>query len=453
MRVGLVLESGEPREVHHFALLVGYGCLRDQPVPRLRDDRRHDRQGHLGGRAVPQGGQELRQGDRQGHRQDDGQDGHLDHPELPRRADLRGRRPQPALGRRVLHRHPDPHRGHRPVDASPRRRCCATGRAYAGHGQDEPALDSGGDYQWRKDGEYHLFNPETIHLLQKACRTGSYAVFKQYADLVEPAGEEPLHPARAVGFPQGQAGADRGSRTGRGDRQALQDRRDELRVDQPGSARGAGDRHEPPRRQVQHRRRRRGPGAFRAAAERRQQVLGHQAGGLRPLRRDQQLPGQRARDPDQDGPGRQARRRRRTARPQGLSVDRQDPPLDARRRPDLAAAAPRHLLDRGPRRVDPRPQERQPRRPHQRQAGLRGRRRHHRRRRRQGACRRGADLRLRRRHRRLAAVQHQACRHPVGTRPWPKPTRRWCSTTCAAASASRPTASCAPAATWRSPPC
>ena len=36
------------------------------------------------------------------------------------------------------------------------------------------------------------------------------------------------------------------------------------------------------------------------------------------------------------------------------------PPLDARRRPDLAAAAPRHLFDRGPGAAHPRPQERQP---------------------------------------------------------------------------------------------
>jgi len=46
---------------------------------------------------------------------------------------------------------------------------------------DDRALDSGGMYQWRKDGEFHLFNPETIHLLQKSVRTGSYDVFKEYA--------------------------------------------------------------------------------------------------------------------------------------------------------------------------------------------------------------------------------------------------------------------------------
>jgi len=50
---------------------------------------------------------------------------------------------------------------------------------------EDRALESGGMYQWRKDGEYHLFNPETIHLLQKAVRTGSYEVFKQYAAKID----------------------------------------------------------------------------------------------------------------------------------------------------------------------------------------------------------------------------------------------------------------------------
>ncbi len=46
-------------------------------------------------------------------------------------------------------------------------------------------LDSGGVYQWRADGEAHLFNPQTIHLLQKATRLGDPAVFRQYSDLVD----------------------------------------------------------------------------------------------------------------------------------------------------------------------------------------------------------------------------------------------------------------------------
>ena len=42
----------------------------------------------------------------------------------------------------------------------------------------------GGQYQWRREGELHLFNPETIHKLQHACRTNSYQAFKEYSELV-----------------------------------------------------------------------------------------------------------------------------------------------------------------------------------------------------------------------------------------------------------------------------
>ena len=102
---------------------------------------------------------------------------------------------------------------------------------------------------------------------------------------------------------------------------------------------------------------------------------------------------------------------------QGLPVDRPDPALDAGRGPDQPAAAPRHLLDRGPRPADPRPQERQPRGADPRQARLRGRGRHRRRRRQQGARRRRAHLRPRRRHRGQPADQPQARRRPLGARP------------------------------------
>ena len=91
--------------------------------------------------------------------------------------------------------------------------------------------------------------------------------------------------------------------------------------------------------------------------------------------------------------------------------------LDARRRPDQPAAAPRHLLDRGPRAAHPRPQERQPAGADQRQARGRGRRRHGRRGRGQGAQRRRPDQRPRRRHRRQPADLAQARRHPLGARP------------------------------------
>jgi len=45
-------------------------------------------------------------------------------------------------------------------------------------------LESGGEYQWRREGEYHLFNPETVYKLQHSTRSGQYEVFKEYTQLV-----------------------------------------------------------------------------------------------------------------------------------------------------------------------------------------------------------------------------------------------------------------------------
>ncbi|SEN39535.1 glutamate synthase (NADH) large subunit [bacterium A37T11] len=45
-------------------------------------------------------------------------------------------------------------------------------------------LPEGGIYQWKRRGEAHLFNPQTVHLLQHACRTGDYETFKKYSSLI-----------------------------------------------------------------------------------------------------------------------------------------------------------------------------------------------------------------------------------------------------------------------------
>ncbi|TDO20602.1 glutamate synthase large subunit [Pedobacter duraquae] len=45
-------------------------------------------------------------------------------------------------------------------------------------------LPTGGNYRWRRKGEQHLFNPQTIHLLQNATRRKDYNTYKQYAKLV-----------------------------------------------------------------------------------------------------------------------------------------------------------------------------------------------------------------------------------------------------------------------------
>ena len=47
------------------------------------------------------------------------------------------------------------------------------------------ALDVGGQYQWRREGEVHLFNPETVFLLQHSTRVRQYEIFKRYTSTVD----------------------------------------------------------------------------------------------------------------------------------------------------------------------------------------------------------------------------------------------------------------------------
>ena len=51
-------------------------------------------------------------------------------------------------------------------------------------------LWAGGEYQWRREGEFHLFNPETVYRLQHSTRTGQYELFKEYTELVDTQSEE-----------------------------------------------------------------------------------------------------------------------------------------------------------------------------------------------------------------------------------------------------------------------
>ena len=57
-------------------------------------------------------------------------------------------------------------------------------RIFGKHTQIEHILTAGGTYKWRRRGEKHLFNPETIHLLQNATRRNDFTTFKKYSKLV-----------------------------------------------------------------------------------------------------------------------------------------------------------------------------------------------------------------------------------------------------------------------------
>jgi glutamate synthase (NADPH/NADH) large chain len=56
--------------------------------------------------------------------------------------------------------------------------------AFPDKPQVKQMLEVGGVYQWKRRGEYHLFNPDTIQLLQQSTRTGDYQLYKEYAEKI-----------------------------------------------------------------------------------------------------------------------------------------------------------------------------------------------------------------------------------------------------------------------------
>ncbi len=177
-------------------------------------------------------------------------------------------------------------------------------------------LPVGGIYQWKRKGEFHLFNPATVHLLQYSTRMNDYDAFKKYSKLVNDQSEKAATLRSMITFKRNRPSITLDEvEPAESHLPAIRHRRHVLWLYLTRSPLHPRHRHEPPRRKKQYRRRRRRRTALRTPAKRRFHALRHQAGGLRPLRRHQLLPHHGRRTPDQDGPGRQARRRRPAPRP------------------------------------------------------------------------------------------------------------------------------------------
>ncbi|MBI4970279.1 MAG: glutamate synthase large subunit [Candidatus Omnitrophica bacterium] len=182
-RVGLILESGEPREVHHFSLLIGYGVGAINPYLAFESLDDLIRQGLLNGvdhktavknyaKAVAKG--VVKTMSKMG---------------ISTIQSYRGAQIFEAIGlaKQLIDRYFTwtPSRiegiglGELAKEISVRHTA-----AFPKRDSSEQALESGGKYQWRNDGEFHLFNPDTIHKLQQACRTNNPGVFKEYSTLV-----------------------------------------------------------------------------------------------------------------------------------------------------------------------------------------------------------------------------------------------------------------------------
>ena len=178
-------------------------------------------------------------------------------------------------------------------------------------------LDVGGDYAFRLRGEDHAWTPESVAKLQHAVRGNSAATnIAAFAQTINDQSERLLTMRGLMDFKLAETpvpldevepAAEIVKRFATG---AMS-----FGSISPRGAHHAGDRDEPDRRQVEHRRGRRGIGPLQAAAERRFDALCDQAGCLRPLRRHDRISRQRRRSADQDGAGRKARRRRPIAGP------------------------------------------------------------------------------------------------------------------------------------------
>jgi glutamate synthase (ferredoxin) len=281
----------------------------------------------------------------------------------------------------------------------------------------DPALPPGGQFKWRDTGEYHLFNPESIHALQKAVRTASYETFKTYTRLIDdqsknhctlrglldfkpsdPVPIEEVEPVETI-VKRFKTGAMSYGSISQEAHETLA-----IAMNRLGAKSNTGEGGEDPARYTPLPTGDSKNSAIKQVASGRFGVTSEYLVNAREI----QIKMAQGAKPGEGGqlPGPKvypwiARTRHTTA---GVGLISPPPP-------------PRHLLHRRPRRTHPRPQKRQPPRPHLRQTRLRSRRRHHRRRRLQSPRRRRPHLRPRRRHRRRPPQLHLARRPPLGTRP------------------------------------
>jgi glutamate synthase (ferredoxin) len=182
-RVSLVLESGEPREVHHFALLIGYGCSAINPYLAFETLDDLIRQGLLRDMDHKTACKNYAKAAVKGVVKVCSKMG------ISTIQSYRGAQIFEAVG--LHHRVVDKYFTWTPsriegvdLDVIAEEVLQRHRRAYTERSGNGAVLDPGGQYQWRQDGEFHLFNPDTIHLLHKAVRTGSYEVYKKYAEAV-----------------------------------------------------------------------------------------------------------------------------------------------------------------------------------------------------------------------------------------------------------------------------
>ncbi|TLW90696.1 glutamate synthase large subunit [Saccharomonospora piscinae] len=185
-QVGLVVEAGDAREVHHIALLIGYGAAAVNPYLAMGTVEEMAERGRLGTATPKQATRNLIKALGKGVRKTMSKMGvstvasytgaqifeavglgsEVVEECFAGTTSRLGGVGFPLLAREVTERH----RLAFPADG-----------VHATHRE----LAIGGDYQWRREGEPHLFNPQTVFKLQHSTRSGKYEIFKEYTRAVD----------------------------------------------------------------------------------------------------------------------------------------------------------------------------------------------------------------------------------------------------------------------------
>ena len=179
-RVGLVVEAGDVRECHHVALLVGYGAAAVNPYLAIASVRDLARRGELGSTTERKAEANLLKALSKGLLKIMSKMG------VSTVASYTGAQIFEAigLGEQVVatcFAGTTSRLGGVGFDVLAREITQRTGASAGPHRR----LATGGEYQWRREGEPHLFSPETVFKLQHSTRTRRYEIFKEYTSLID----------------------------------------------------------------------------------------------------------------------------------------------------------------------------------------------------------------------------------------------------------------------------
>ena len=185
-KVGLVVESGEVREVHHVALLVGFGAAAINPYLAMESAEDLVRQGVITGITPEKAVANLIKSLGKGVLKVMSKMG------ISTIASYTGAQVFEAIGlsREVVDEYfvgVTSKLGGVSIDMIAQETIARHHIAYPPGGEipGTKRLPIGGEYQWRREGEPHLFDPETVFALQHATRNKRYDIFKRYTSRVD----------------------------------------------------------------------------------------------------------------------------------------------------------------------------------------------------------------------------------------------------------------------------